>query len=87
MRLSPGQSHESRYFELLLEAIRIGRRSGTVRQRPQRVAGDKGYSHRRIGQWRRKRGIPAVIPERKDREPTVGADRPSSNGNSVGGAT
>ncbi|WP_215796478.1 transposase [Paludibacterium paludis] len=63
---SGGQAHESRYFELLLEAIRICRRSGMVRQRPQRVAGDKGYSHRRIRQWRRKRGIQAVIPERKD---------------------
>ncbi|WP_189536829.1 transposase [Paludibacterium paludis] len=50
----------------MLEAIRICRRSGMVRQRPQRVAGDKGYSHRRIRQWRRKRGIQAVIPERKD---------------------
>ncbi|WP_416136282.1 IS5 family transposase [Aquabacterium sp. A7-Y] len=66
VHLSAGQASEAVYAEPLLEAVRINRPSGTVRQRPERVAGDKGYSHRRIRRWLRQRHIRAVIPERRD---------------------
>lgn len=66
IKLSPGPTHESLYAEPLLESVRICRPSGTVRQRPDREAGDKCYSHHRIRQWLRKYGIRAVILERID---------------------
>ena len=64
--LSAGQDHESRYLEAVLDSIRVCRPSGTVRQRPERVSGDKAYSCRRVRLWLRQRGVRAVIPERKD---------------------
>lgn len=66
VKLSAGQSGEALYAEPLLDSVHICRPSGTVRQRPERVAGDKGYSHRRIRQWLRRRHVQAVIPERRD---------------------
>ena len=39
---------------------------GRPRSRPQHVAGDRGYSHRRIRRWLRAHRISAVIPERRD---------------------
>ncbi len=42
---------------------RAGR--GRPRIRPHRVAGDKGYSSRKIRRYLRRRGIGAVIPRRK----------------------
>ena len=42
---------------------RAGR--GRPRIRPHRVAGDKGYSSRKIRRYLRRRGIGAVIPRQK----------------------
>ncbi|MGX1626858.1 transposase [Streptomyces albidoflavus] len=39
---------------------------GRPRTRPDRVAGDKGYSSRKIRAYLRRRGIVCVIPERTD---------------------
>lgn len=67
--VSPGQSHESKLLEPVLEAVRLsrpGRRGGRPRTRPRRLAGDKGYSYRGIRRYLRRRGIRAVIPTRKD---------------------
>ena len=64
--LSAGQAGEALYAEPVLDAVRICRPGGAVRQRPERVAGDKGYSHRRIRRWLRTRHVRAVIPERRD---------------------
>jgi transposase len=36
------------------------------RRRPDAVAGDKGYSYRRIRRWLSRRGIEAVIPSRSN---------------------
>ncbi len=43
---------------------RVGR--GRPRLRPERVAGDKGYSSRAVRLYLRRRGIGAVIPRRRD---------------------
>jgi transposase len=64
--VSPTQAHESLYVEPVLNAVRIPRRTGRPRQRPERIAGDKGYSHPRIRRWLRAHHIGAVIPERRD---------------------
>jgi transposase len=57
--VSAGQSHESKFFEVLLDAIKI-----RDRRRPDAVAGDKGYSYNWIRAWLKRRGIEAVIPSR-----------------------
>ena len=67
--MTAGQTHESKSLELVLEAVRIKRPGrGRPRRRPKRLAGDKGYSYRRIRRYLRRRGIKAVIPTRKDQK-------------------
>ena len=62
LRVSPGQAHDSRYVEALLEGGAVKRpRRGRPRLRPQRVAGDKGYSYRRVRRYLRRRGIGARL--------------------------
>ncbi len=64
---SPGQAHESKHVEPVLEAVRLPRPGrGRPRRRPRRLAGDKGYSYPRVRRYLRRRGIVAVIPTRKD---------------------
>ncbi|WP_231871424.1 IS5 family transposase [Planctomyces sp. SH-PL62] len=75
--VTAGRAHESRSLEPALEAVRIKRPGrGRPRRRPRRLAGDKGYSYRRIRRYLRRRGIKAVIPTRKDqrRSPTFDAE-------------
>jgi transposase len=67
--VSAGESHESKYFEALLDTVQIGRRC-----RPVAVAGDKGYSYPRIRRWLSSHGIKAVIPSRSN-QPAVRLDR------------
>jgi transposase len=62
-----GERHESRYLEPLLERGAVKRPGrGRPRLRPQRVAGDKGYSYPHIRRYLRRRRIGAVIPTRAD---------------------
>lgn len=49
-----------------MDRIAIPQPLGRPRTRPGCVAGDKGYSYRRIRRWLHSRGIIAVIPERDD---------------------
>ena len=61
--LTVGQRNESVLFEQLMEqgaVKRVGR--GRPRLRPERVAGDKGYTGRRIRTYLHQHGIGAVIP-------------------------
>jgi transposase len=65
--VTAGQAHESKSVEPLLGAVRLKRPGrGRPRCRPRRLAGDKGYSYRRVRRYLRRRGIRAVIPTRKD---------------------
>lgn len=60
--LTAGQRHERIMFETLMETGAGKRRGrGRPRQRPERVAGDKGYSSKKIRRYPRCRGIGAVI--------------------------
>jgi transposase len=74
--LSPGQAHDSRFVEPLLEdgAVRRAGR-GRPRVRPRRVAGDKAYSYPRVRRYCRRRGIGAIIPTRKDQRRNPHFDR------------
>jgi transposase len=64
VQLSAGQAGEALYAEPVLDAVCIHQAHG--RRRPERVAADRAYSHRRIRQWLRGHHIRAVIPERQD---------------------
>jgi transposase len=65
--LQPGQAHESRAFEPLLERASVRRPwRGRPRRRPRRVCGDKAYSTRRIRTWLRRRGIGVTIPRKQN---------------------
>ena len=61
IQLSAGQAHESKWFEPLMDSVRVRRR-----RRPDALAGDRGYSYPRIRAWCRRRGIEVVIPTRKN---------------------
>ncbi len=61
--LQPGQRHESRVFERLMDSGAVRRPGrGRPRVRPRRVVGDKAYSNRRIRAWLRRHGIRVTIP-------------------------
>lgn len=66
MEVSPGQAHESQWFEPVLNAVRIKQPIGRPRRRPYRLAGDKAYSSKAIRAWLRRHKIEAVIPQRCD---------------------
>jgi transposase len=67
VEVSAGQRHDSTMFETAMDAVvAIPRPLGRPRRRPERLAGDKGYSYPRIRNWLRAHGIGAVIPQRDD---------------------
>lgn len=65
--LTAGQRHEAPQVPALLErgAVRRAGR-GRPRLRPDRVAGDKGYTGHPTRGYLRRRGIGAVIPRRRN---------------------
>ena len=74
--VGPGQRHECRYAEALLDAGAVKRSGrGRPRLRPARVAGDKGYSFPHVRAALRRRGIGAVIPTRSDQRRRPRFDR------------
>jgi transposase len=59
--VSPGQRHESIYFEAVMDAAHL-----RAEQWPAAVAGDKGYSYPRIRRWLEQHHGVAAIPRRRD---------------------
>lgn len=71
-KLTAGQRHESVMFEPLMAQGAVKRPGrGRPRLRPQRVAGDKGYTGQPIRSYLRRRGIGSVIA-RRDNESRQG---------------
>lgn len=68
--LTPGAQHETTVFKGLMEqgAVRCG--SGRQQRRPDRLAGDKAYSSRKIREYLHKHGIGVTIPRRKNEHRT-----------------
>jgi len=64
--LSPGQAADTRFFQAVLDKIRVRGPLGRPRTRPAAVAADKAYSSKANRAYLRRRGITAVIPEKKD---------------------
>jgi transposase len=74
--VTPGQRHDSRAFEPVLDRAHRPRRTGHPRW-PKKVAGDKGYSYSRIRGWLRRHHIGSVIPTREDQPPDPNFDKPT----------
>jgi transposase len=64
--VTAGQVHESTQFESVVATF-IASRKHRRRRKPRKLAGDKGYSVKRVRKWLEARGIEAVIPH-KDNE-------------------
>ena len=64
--LSPGQTHDSKYCESVIERVKIQTRKGPPRTRPKGLAGDKAYTNKRIRGYLRKRGINIIIPRKSN---------------------
>jgi transposase len=67
LTLTAGQCGDSPQFQPVLERIKVPRLGpGRPRTRPLRVLADKAYPSRSNRAYLRRRGIQAVIPEKKD---------------------
>ena len=74
--LTAGQRHEQPVLPLLMERGAVKRPGrGRPRVRPDRVAGDKGYSSPAVRRYLKGRGIGAVIPTKADEAPDPAFDR------------
>jgi transposase len=67
VEVTAGQVHDSTQVEAAMEQIAIPQPLGRPRKRPDRLAGDKGYSCSRVRDWLRQHGIKPLIPH-KDNE-------------------
>jgi transposase len=74
--VSPGQRHESKFFEATLQRVLLRRRAGRPYW-PKKLAADKGYSYPHIRQWLQRHHIKPVIPTRKNQAREPGFDKAS----------
>ncbi len=82
--LTPGEWHEQPVLPLLMERGAVKRTGrGRPRIRPDRVAGDKGYSSPAVRRYLKRRGIRAVIPTKADQVPDPTRPRRSARWSSV----
>jgi transposase len=74
--LTGGERHEQPLLPTLMERGAVKRQGrGRPRIRPDRVAGDKGYSSSTVRRYLHKRRIGIVIPTRADEAPDPAFDR------------
>ena len=74
--LTQGQRHEQPMLPILMERGAVKRQGrGRPRIRPDRVAGDKGYSSPTVRCYLKERRIGAVIPTKADEAPAPTFDR------------
>jgi transposase len=76
LHVTPGQRHESRAFEPLMQRVLLPRRRG-VPSWPTKLSGDKGYSYPHIRCWLQRHDIEAVIPTRKNQPREEAFDKPT----------
>lgn len=74
--ITAGQVNECTQFERVLDAVHVPADGpGQPRSRPDAVAGDKGYSYRRIRHWLHRRKIEPVISQRSNQIGRAGGHR------------
>jgi transposase len=77
LALHSAQQRENAGAAALVDTIRVPRRRGRPRQRPRRLAADKGFASSAFRAALRRRHITPVIPHyRRGRKPTTGTGRP-----------
>jgi transposase len=74
--VTPGQRHESKFFETVAQRVLLRRRRGH-RYWPDKLAGDKGYSYTHIRQWLTRHHIEPVIASREDQPRQESFDKAS----------
>lgn len=75
VELSPGQAHEATFCLGVIDTIEVSSPVGRPRRRPDRLAGDKGYSSRKIRQGLKARSIKPVIPTKNNERPDPAFDK------------
>ena len=79
--MTAAQAHESRSFEEVMDAVRIPSAGpGRPRQRPNVLAGDKGYSFKWIRDWLRTRGVERVIAQKSNQQGRRGGHKKFDHG-------
>ncbi len=80
LQVASAQPHELTLARSTLETVRVLRRRGRQRKRPQELVADRAYDSRAFREWLRKEGIRPTIPliERKRERPKRG--RPAQVG-------
>ncbi|GAA0953204.1 hypothetical protein GCM10009575_079310 [Streptomyces rhizosphaericus] len=78
--LTAGQAGDAPAFTEVMARLRVPRRRGRPRTRPDLVLADKAYSSRAIHEHLRRRGIRTVIPERADQQANRGVPVPKLMG-------
>jgi len=74
--LTSGERHEQLMLPALMERGAVKRQGrGRPRVRPNRVAGDKGYSSPTVRRYLKERRIEVVIPTKTDEAPDSAFDR------------
>ena len=74
--LTAGERHDQPVVSALMERGAVKRRErGRPRVRPDRVAGDKGYSSPAVRRYLKERRIGAVIPTKANEAPDPAFDR------------
>jgi transposase len=74
--LTPGQDHEAPVFEQVMAGGAVRRVGpGRPKQKPHRVAGDKGYDSGAIRSYLRRRGIRVTIPRKANERRRGSFDR------------
>lgn len=78
--LTPGQTHESKGFQPVLNAVRVPDGRGRHWRRPRALAGDKAYSCAWIRSYLRTRRVERVIPQKSDQVGRRGGHRKFDSG-------
>jgi transposase len=81
--VSPGQRHESKWFERTMDSVRIPNARARAVRRPKRLGGDKGYSYPAIRRWLHRHRIDAVIPTRINQPRQETFDRVAYRGRNI----
>src|SRR2546427_9288922 len=68
VRLESASPSEVTLAEATLDEVRVPRRKGRPRQKPERVIGDRGYDSDPLRQRLQKRGIELIAPYRKNNQ-------------------
>jgi transposase len=68
VEVTAGQINDCSRLESVMDRVGIPQPIGRPRLRPERLAGDKGYSSAQIRRWLKAHGIEPIIPIKSDQQ-------------------